>query len=77
MNKITVSKGLIIFWALILASFILISPPKHDDPPQKQKLKKDTTKIDLQQMRDINKQMKIDNRLLDSLIMKIDTLKKK
>lgn len=48
-----------------------------EDPPKEKKSKKDTTKIDIEQMQEINKQMEMDNKLFDSLIMQIDTLKKK
>ena len=71
-----------LFWMILLSGivmFVVMIMGFHmlpDDPP-KEKPKKDTTKIDVQQMQEINKQMEIDNKLLDSLIMQIDSLKQK
>ncbi len=47
-----------------------------DDPP-KEKPKKDTTKINIEQMQQKNLNAEQHLKLLDSLIMQIDTLKKK
>ena len=45
-----------------------------EDPPKKE-IKKDTTKINIQQMQEKNLRAEQQIRLLDSLIMKIDSTK--
>jgi hypothetical protein len=55
-----------------------ILPKEYDDPPKpKKEIKRDTTKIDIQQMQEKNLNAEQQILFLDSLIMKIDTLKKK
>jgi hypothetical protein len=80
-KKVTILDKIIpiVFWGIILALLITIPiVTSADDPPKpKKEIKEDTTKIDIKQMKELNKQMEIDNSLFDSLLMKIDTLKKK
>jgi len=57
--------------------YFIFAKSVPDDPPNQKKEKKDTTEINVQQMRDINKKMELENKRWDSLIMKLDTLKKK
>ena len=68
-----------VFWLIVLGWIVFASMTMGpDDPPKsKKETKKDTTEIDIQQMKGINKQMELNNRMLDSLIMKLDTIKKK
>ena len=64
-----------VFWAIIL-SWLIIAPIISEDPP-KDKPKKDTVSINVKQMKEINIKMKMQNRMLDSLIIQMDTLIKK
>jgi hypothetical protein len=60
----------------ILFAAVIVSADTHEDPP-KEKPKKDTTKIDVEQMQEKNLNAEQQIKMLDSLIMKIDTTKKK
>ena len=63
----------LIIVVLSLFAFVLIP----DDPPKpKKEIKKDTTKIDIEQMQQKNEITKSRSLMLDSLIMQIDSLKK-
>jgi len=66
------------FWSIILALLITIPIISADDPPKpKKEIKKDTIKIDLQQQRMINAAQGMRSLEMDSLILRIDSLKQK
>ena len=66
-----------VFWFIML-SWIITAPIISDDPPKKKKvLERDTTRINIKQMRQLNSSTERQIRMLDSIIMQIDTLKKK
>ena len=61
---------------LIACMFVLliVIMVQADDPP---KPKKDTTKIDIQQMQEVNAAMGKRSMKMDSLLMQMDSLKQK
>ena len=61
---------------LIACMFVLliVIMVQADDPP---KSKKDTTKIDIQQMQEVNAAMGKRSMKMDSLLMQMDSLKQK
>ena len=76
--KQTLLKAAVIFFGILLWGFIIKhNTIKSDDPPKEKKSKKDTVQIDIEQMQQKNLDLDQHNKMLDSLLMKIDTLKKK
>ena len=64
-----------VFFGCIILLIVFGQP--IDDPPKKKEVKKDTTQIDIEQLQQKNISAKQRSLILDSLIMQIDTLKKK
>jgi hypothetical protein len=69
----------ILVMLIVVGNVVIISIASNhtDDPPKEKKSKKDTVQIDIEQMQQKNLDLDQHNKMLDSLLMKIDTLKKK
>ena len=65
------------FMLALAIAFVALFIVRADDPPKPKEEPKDTTRVNIQQMQEINRSMKMDLNRLDSFLIRIDSLKKK